>query len=224
MAKLTLGALFVGLAHVFSPAHPTTINTHVNLDRLANTLSMQAQNLDPQVARLSLIAYSKAREQGLDPQQKLTIVDYSKPSTEPRLWVFDVKNEQLLFQDLVAHGKGSGNNVPDSFSDAVSSHKSSLGLFVTEQPYIGHHGYSLKLAGLEKGFNDKAAAREIVVHAASYVNEQFARLHGRLGRSFGCFAVSANVVKPIINTIKDGTLLFAYYPDHNWLSHSSYLT
>ncbi len=239
MAKLTLGAVFLGLAHVFSGAHPTqqtvesqqpvastpnSINSSSNIDTLATTLSTKAQNLDPQVAKLGLIAYSKAHAQGFDPQQVLTIVDYSKPSTETRMWVFDLKTQALLFQNLVAHGKDSGNDVPTSFSDFPSSHKSSLGLFVTEQPYIGHHGYSLRLAGLEKGFNDMAAARDIVVHAANYVSEQFAAVHGQLGRSWGCFAVNPKVATPIINSIKDGTLLFAYYPDHNWLNHSSYLT
>jgi len=237
MAKLTLGAILVGLVHIFSGATPTkdaietqpignlpiTINASKQIDELADSLSTKAQNLNPQVAKLGLIAYSKARAQGLDPQQVLTIVDYSKPSTEPRMWVFDVKTKTLLFQNLVAHGMDSGNNIPTSFSDRPNSHKSSVGLFVTAQPYIGHHGYSLKLDGLEKGFNDMAAAREIVVHAADYVSNKFAAAHGRLGRSWGCFAVSPKVAKPIINTIKDGTLIFAYYPDRNWLEHSDYL-
>jgi hypothetical protein len=236
MAKLTLGAIFLGIAHIFTGTHATqnavqtqtiatsTISASNNIDTLAISLSARAQNLNPQVAKLGLIAYSKAHAQGLDPQQLLTIVDYSKPSTETRMWVFDLKTQQLLFQNLVAHGKGSGDNIPTSFSDAFSSHKSSIGLFVTEKPYIGHHGYSLKLAGLEKGFNDMAAAREIVVHAANYVSEQFAAAHGRLGRSWGCFAVNPKVATPIINTIKNGTLLFAYYPDQDWLSRSRYLS
>lgn len=194
-----------------------------NLDSEAKLLSTRAQNLDAQVIKMGLQAYSKAREQGLDQQQVLTIVDYRLPSTEPRLVVFDLKNNNVLFKELVAHGKMSGGNVPTSFSNTPQSLKSSLGVFLTGNTYLGHHGYSLKLQGLEKGFNDMAAAREIVVHAANYVSEAFAQAHGRLGASWGCFAVRPTVSSSLINTIKDGTLIFAYYPDRNYLSKSSFI-
>jgi hypothetical protein len=194
------------------------------IDSQARILSTIAQNLDPQVAKLSLESYHKARSQGLDDQQILTIVDYSKPSTVPRLWVFDLKTNELLYKTLVAHAKNSGENVPLSFSNEPQSLKSSVGLYLTGQPYQGHHGYSLRLQGLERGFNENAEARNIVVHAADYVSPQFAASHGRLGRSFGCFALSPQITKAVINTIKAGTLIFAYAPDKNWLSHSRYLT
>lgn len=194
-----------------------------NIDAEAQKLSLQAQNLDPQIIKLGLAAYLKARGEGLDPQQILTIVDYHQPSTNARLFVFDLKHDNLLFKELVAHGKNSGENYSTSFSDSPSSLKSSLGVYLTQNTYVGHHGYSLRLAGLEKGFNDMAAARAIVVHAADYVNQAFARAHGRLGKSWGCFAVDPAVAGSLINTIKNGSLLFAYYPDRNYLSNSAFI-
>ncbi len=188
-----------------------------------HALCHEAPGLNPRALQLGLVSYQKARAQGFDKQQILTIVDYSQASTVPRLWVFDLKNNNLLFQELVAHAKNSGENIPTVFSNEPQSLKSSLGLFVTGEPYQGQHGYSLRLNGLEKGFNENAAARNIVMHAANYVSAQFAASHGRLGRSFGCFALNPRVASVVINTIKAGTLLFAYAPDRNWLSHSNYL-
>lgn len=179
--------------------------------------------LDPNVLELALNAYNKLHQQGYDAQQMLTIIDYSKPSTEPRLWVIDLKHLDVLFHELVAHGKNSGLNIPTTFSNLPSSLQSSIGVFLTGNTYLGKHGYSLRLKGLEPGFNEKAAAREIVIHAADYVNAQFARIHGRLGRSWGCPAISPDVAPTIINHIKNGTVVFAYYPDKIWLSHSAYL-
>jgi len=199
-------------------------NSPFDINAEALKLSTEAQNLDPKVIKLGLEAYYKAHNEGLDKQQILTIVNYDQPSTNPRLYVFDLKSNNLLFKELVAHGKNSGGNVPTSFSNSPSSLKSSLGVFLTENTYIGHHGYSLKLAGLEKGFNDMAAAREIVVHAANYVSGAFAQAHGRLGKSWGCFAVNPSIASSLISTIKDGTLIFAYYPDQNYLSRSRFLT
>lgn len=197
---------------------------YFNINSEARLLSYKAQNLNPQVIKLGLQAYLRARAEGLDQQQLLTIVDYSKPSWQRRLWVFDLKDNNILFQELVAHGKNSGRSIPTSFSDDPRSLKSSLGVYLTRGTYTGKHGYSLRLAGLERGYNDMAEAREIVVHAASYVSDSFARVHGRVGCSWGCFAVNPGVSTHLINTIKGGSLVFAYYPDRNWLSHSSFLS
>jgi len=196
----------------------------LDIDAEAKLLSAEAQNLSPEVAKLGLESYNKARAEGLDPQQILTIVDYSQASTTPRLWVFDLKTNTLLYKELVAHAQNSGDNIPTSFSDDPNSHKSSLGLFVTGDTYDGKHGYSLRLNGLEKGFNDNAESREIVVHSAPYVSPEFASSHGRLGRSWGCFALNPTVANAVISTIKAGTLIFAYAPDQNWLSHSRFLS
>ena len=190
---------------------------------LKATILSRAQGLNPHVLELALNAYHKLYQQGYDKQQMLTIIDYSKPSTERRLWVIDLKSLEVPFYELVAHGKNSGDNVPDQFSDKPESLASSIGVYLTGNPYMGKHGYSLHLQGLEAGFNDKAYAREIVLHAASYVSESFAKIHGRLGRSWGCPAVSQAVSTPMINNIKQGTVLVAYYPDKNWLNHSAYI-
>jgi len=170
---------------------------------------------------LALRAYGKLRQAGYDSREMLTIVDYSKPSTERRLWVINLKDLQVPVRALVANGKNNGDN---TFSDRPSSHDSSIGVYLTSNTYFGKHGYSLRINGLEKGFNDRARARDIVMHSAYYVSETFAHIHGRLGRSWGCFALSPAVAPIIINKIKDGTVLFAYYPDPRWLDHSTYLT
>ncbi len=186
-------------------------------------LSLQSRGLDYHVLKLGLDAYAKLHAEGYDRQQILTIIDYSKPSTEPRLWVIDLKNKEVNFDTLVAHGQNSGWNIPTSFSDSPRSLESSIGVYLTGDAFIGKHGEALHLNGLERGYNDLAAARAIEIHAADYVSEEFARMHGRLGRSWGCMAVNPAVATPLINEIKDGTVLLAYYPDHNWLEHSTYL-
>jgi hypothetical protein len=153
----------------------------------------------------------------------LTVIDYSKPSTEPRLWVFDLRSKELVYKELVAHGQGSGANMATKFSNTDESHQTSLGLFVGRETYIGKHGYSLRLDGLDKGINDRARERAIVVHGAPYVSEAFVKANGRLGRSWGCPAVSPAVAKPLIDRVKGGGLVFSYYPDAEWLKTSKYL-
>lgn len=151
----------------------------------------------------------------------LTLIDYSKPSTEERLYVFDMKNKKLLFISHVAHGKNSGDNYATSFSNENNSHKSSLGFYLTEKAYQGSNGYSLVLNGLEKGVNDRAKERAVVMHGADYANPAFISRIGRLGRSFGCPSIPIALTKPIINTIKDGTLLFIYADDADYMAKST---
>ena len=154
----------------------------------------------------------------------LTVIDYSRPSTEKRLWVFDVRTRELLFEELVAHGKGSGDNMATAFSNDAESHQSSLGLFRTDDAYSGKNGYSLRLRGLDAGFNDHAYDRAIVIHGAAYVSDDFARTQGRLGRSWGCPALREGIAREVIDTVKGGTgLVFAYYPDPAWLAASKFL-
>lgn len=180
-------------------------------------------DIDTKVLRLGLIAYQKAKVVGIATKPILTVIDYSKPSTQKRLWVFDLATGKTLFNTWVSHGKNSGYNIANSFSNSFSSLKSSIGVFLTDEPYIGKHGYSLHIRGLERGINDNAYDRAIVIHGAQYVNSDIIRSNGRLGRSWGCPAVSPRLSTSLINRIKNKTLLFAYYPDAGWLRHSRFL-
>jgi len=153
----------------------------------------------------------------------LTVIDYSRPSTEKRLWVFDLKTRALLYEELVAHGKGSGDKIATSFSNDADSHQSSLGLFRTDDAYVGKNGYSLRLHGLDPGFNDRAYDRAIVIHGAAYVSADVARAQGRLGRSWGCPALREGIAHEVIDAVKGHGLVFAYYPDPAWLAASKYL-
>lgn len=190
----------------------------------ANQFRSKATGLSPKALQVGLEAYSKARQKGLDQQQILTIVDFTKPSTARRLWVLDLNNHTVLFNDYVAHGKNSGGNYANVFSDRPGSLESSLGVFLTESTYDGKHGYSLRIKGLDKGFNDRAQSRDIVFHRANYATAKFAQAHGRLGRSWGCFAVSPVIADSLMHTIKNGTIVVAYYPDPSWLSKSQFLS
>jgi hypothetical protein len=183
-----------------------------------------ATTLDARVIRLALGAVVCAREAGTVVNDRLlTVIDYSKPSTEPRLWVLDLARERVLFEERVAHGQGSGDNYATRFSNLDGSHQTSLGLFRTADTYVGTNGYSLRLDGLEPGVNDRARERAIVVHGAPYVSEGNIRALGRLGRSHGCPALRPAVARKLIDTIKDGSLVFAYYPDRQWLNASRFL-
>ena len=159
----------------------------------------------------------------IDEALTLTVIDYSRPSTEPRLWVFDLRTRALLYRELVAHGQGSGDNMATRFSNEPDTHRSSLGLFVTGDTYVGENGYSLRLTGLDEGWNDRARERAIVMHGAPYVSADFVRAHGRIGRSWGCPALREGIAREVIDRVKGGGLLFAYYPDQDWLDSSKYL-
>lgn len=152
----------------------------------------------------------------------ITLIDFTKPSTEERLYVLDVKNRRMALKSHVAHGRNSGENYATSFSNVSGSHKSSLGFYLTGSTYQGRNGYSLLLNGLEKGINDRARERAIVIHAATYANPSVAS-RGRLGRSFGCPALPETVNRTVIDLIKDGSVLYIYANDNNYLSQSTYL-
>lgn len=174
--------------------------------------------LSPQVLTLALDAVAQARSRGISGRDDLlTVIDYSLPSTKPRLWVLDLKQGKVLFHELVAHGRGSGDNYATRFSNVNNSHQTSLGLFLTGGTYEGGNGYSLKLRGLDPGVNDRAEARYIVMHGAPYVSAAHARQHGRLGRSWGCPALSLDSARPVIDTVKGGSFLFSYAGDKTWL-------
>ena len=165
------------------------------------------------VLEAALAAYDDATSRGVVARSELlTVIDYSRPSTEPRLWVLDLEAGRVLFRELVAHGQKSGHNLTERFSNALGSHMTSLGLFLTAAPYMGANGYSLRLHGLQPGVNDKAFERAIVVHGAPYVSRETAAKQGRLGRSHGCPAVRTAIARELIDTIRGGSVLFAYGP------------
>jgi len=191
---------------------------------MVERLIAAAPAANPDVIKLATRAADCARRQGLlDGFHHLAVIDYSLPSTQPRMWVFDVERGRLLFQELVAHGRNTGERVAQHFSNIEGSKMSSLGLFQTAETYYGSNGYSLRLRGLDAGFNDNALSRAIVMHGAPYVSEAIAERLGRLGRSWGCPAVRPEVARTVIDTLKGGALLFAYYPDRKWLSESPML-
>ena len=153
----------------------------------------------------------------------ITIADFSQPSWKKRLYVIDLVKGKLLFNTFVAHGVNSGLDYAKDFSNKPESFKSSPGFYVTSNTYNGNNGYSLKLKGIEKGINDNAEERDIVVHGAAYVHENFIKMKGYIGRSFGCPSVPEKLSKPIINAIKNGTCLFIYSPDKNYIASSRIL-
>ncbi len=142
----------------------------------------------------------------------LTIIDFSSPSVDQRFFIVDLKNKKIIKNTWVAHGMKSGANTAEYFSNRKHSNKSSLGLYITNETYEGKHGYSLRLDGMNKGLNDNARKRAIVVHGADYVSNEFIAKQGRIGRSFGCPAVPMNEVTEIIDLIKNGSCLFIYHP------------
>jgi hypothetical protein len=186
--------------------------------------SARGSSIDSDVVEMAFSAASCAVRSGaVEHPATLTVIDYSKPSTAKRMWVFDARTRELLYDELVAHGQGTGDNLARLFSNQPETHRSSVGLFVTGEAYTGRNGYSLRLDGLDRGFNDNARSRAIVIHGAPYVSDDFASAHGRLGRSWGCPAVGEEVARPLIDRIKGGGLVFAYYPDQEWLTTSKYV-
>lgn len=203
----------------------------VDNDRKSLTVKVSAnhfenQGLQSDAFEAALYAYAKAEEDGLIDNPIYTVVDLRIHSKEKRLWTVDVQTGELLFHEVTTHGRLSDIN-HDGFVDTVSnvyqSQKTSVGLYKTAEVYTGKHGRSLRLDGLEKGFNDNARMRNIVLHGADYAGESFIQKYGKAGRSLGCPAVSNEVSDALITTIKEGSLIFIYAADAQWLSESMYL-
>jgi len=212
LAAATLGALC-------SPAFAASSSQPV----LFNSLAHAAPELNPQALKSALSAMQCAVNNGASQARHLAVIAYSQPSTARRLWIFDLRKKSLVLRDLVAHGQKSGENFATQFSNTEGSHQSSLGLFRTQESYQGAHGYSLRMDGLEPGINDSARDRAIVIHAASYVNPLWSERQGRIGRSQGCPAVRPQVARQVVDKLKDGQFMFAWYPDQRWLQSSAYL-
>ncbi len=173
------------------------------------------------IMELAISGYFNLLDDGLiNHQSPLSIVDFSLPSSTERLWVIDPQNGKLLHHTHVSHGRNSGNLMAEKFSNIDSSFMSSIGFYVTGETYQGKHGYSLRLDGVEKGFNDRARERAIVIHGAEYVHKDFVKATGRLGRSLGCPALPMDLHKEIIDTIKEKSCLFIYGKDQTYLEKS----
>lgn len=191
-----------------------------NQSSLYDSLDLHSKGLSRETFELAIAGYNKLLTAGKITNNKLSIADFSQPSTKKRLYIIDLKEKKLLFNTLVAHGKNSGELMATNFSNAAESNQSSLGFYVTAEKYQGKHGLSMKLDGMEKT-NSNARDRAIVMHAADYVSESFANARGYIGRSWGCPAVSPEVNEPIINAIGNGSCLFLYSPQAGYLSQTT---
>jgi hypothetical protein len=192
---------------------------------LFSQLHLSEFGLSNEVFRLAMKGFHE-----LDLKRKLqnstiiTIIDFSQSSTKKRMYVIDILKKVLLYNTYVAHGRNTGEEYARHFSNEFETHKSSLGFYITENPSVGSKvGPSLIIKGVEKGFNDNALQRAIIMHGADYASEEFIHKYGRLGRSFGCPAIPTELIKPVSETIKGGTCMFIYYPDKNYLYKSSLL-
>jgi hypothetical protein len=212
----------VALCFAALPAHAGS-GVGEAVEHLAETIHAQAPNIGTLAIVTAVRAYWQVDRQHLTDKPLVTIVDYSVPSDKRRLAVIDVQTGKVLFYTYVAHGKGSGLRYATHFSNEPGTDASSLGVFLTGDTYEGKHGYSLRLDGLDPRFNGAAHRRDIVIHGAWYVSKAFAEDHGRLGRSWGCFALSPKVESAIVRLIRGGTVLVGYYPDPAWLHSSAFL-
>ena len=213
-----------------SNSHPLSFEENNPTER-KNMMKTSCDNLEQNglkrdVCTKAINAFYVALDKGETKSPVYTVIDMTMHSKEKRLWTFNLSTGELLFTLRTAHGRNSDVNhdgLLDTVSNVPSSKQSSVGLYKTAEEYIGTHGRSLKLDGLEKGFNDNARERAIVIHGASYVTDPYIEQHGKSGRSWGCPAVSTEYSDRLLNVIGDGRLVFVYYPDAGWLSESSYL-
>ena len=202
----------------FIPTIPSAVSVY-------DSLKLNLSGLNRKAFELAQQGFEKLKDQGvISNDHIISIADFSLPSTEKRLYVVDLKNYKVLYKTYVAHGRNSGTVMANSFSNRTSSFMSSLGFYKTLDTYNGKHGYSLRLQGLERGVNDNAYERAIVMHGADYVNPAYIPKLGYIGRSLGCPAVMSKEAKPIINTIKNGTCLFIYHPTATYQNQSPILS
>lgn len=190
------------------------VNTCYQYDMSCQVASLQraVPSISSDAAKQLVAAYLKERQSGVIKSPVVTLVNFAMPSSKKRLWVINMDNDNVIYRTYVAHGKGSGFIKAVRFSNRINSHESSLGIYRTLNTYVGHHGYSLRIQGLQKGVNDNAYRRDVVIHPARYVSRAVLKKYGRMGRTWGCFGLPPKQAKPIENTIKGGTLLYAYYP------------
>lgn len=214
IVSLVLGGLALVSSMVSTPAMAGS--TGVSGGEFQHLVS---EGVNPQALRVALKGYSWAESQGRVHKHILSLVDFTQPSTAKRLWVINLDNGSIIYNGLVAHGKNSGDLYATRFSDQPGSQESSLGAMVTGSTYDGKHGMELKIYGLENGLNNTVASRAVIFHSATYATESFAKSHGYLGRSWGCFAIDPQHSNYVFNQIKGGSFIFAYAPQENHDSH-----
>ena len=210
-------------AHLSNNTLPETAKEDLitRANTLYETMQLHEAGLSKQTFDYAIKGFDQLLQSGKFVNEHIiSIVDLSMPSTKKRLFIIDLNEAKVLFNTYVAHGVNSGKVMASNFSNALQSYKSSLGFYQTLGTYMGGHGYSLRLEGLEKGINDNANRRDIVIHGAPYVNESLIRSQGYIGRSWGCPALPENLNKPIINTIKNGTCLFIYGNNKSYVKRS----
>ena len=196
----------------------------LNIKELYNELNAAQYDLSFTAFRYAYIGYQTMKKQHrLNNKELFSIIDFTKDCNSKRFYTIDLEKMKIVYYTYVAHGKKSGERIATSFSDAVESNKSSIGFYITGNTYNGGNGYSLMLHGDEKGYNSNLAKRSVVVHAADYANEDYIAHNGRMGRSLGCPALPENIYKQVIETIKEKTMIFAYYNDAKYLKTSKYL-
>jgi len=210
----------LSLGPIIEESNPTKELISENPHTLYNQIAEKSNALpDEKVFELALEGWKKLNSELKS--KVITIIDFSLPSTEKRMWIIDPEKQLILLHSVVSHGRNSGNLIAKKFSNLPESFQSSLGFYKTAETYQGKHGYSLRLDGLEKGFNDQARNRAIVIHGADYAREEFAKSVGRLGRSLGCPALPSELSTKAINLIKGGSLLFIYGQDETYLKSSA---
>lgn len=213
--------LLLGSASSFSKLDNNTKSFISQECSLYDELNLSQFGLSEEIFAKALTGWTSLfKKQHIEKPNLLSIADLSQSSNSKRLYVIDMEKRKILFNTYVAHGRNSGEEFALSFSNKPNSYKSSLGFYLTENTYEGAHGLSMKLKGVEKGINDIAEQRGIVVHGAPYVSESFINQFGRLGRSQGCPAVPEELCKPIVNSIKGGSCFFMFYPDSNYFNMS----
>jgi len=208
----------------FTVSNSIKKETRFSAEKLYDSLGLENYGLSKKAWQYAVKGYKKLLAKGrIGNTGVITICDFSLSSRQKRLFIIDLKNGELLLNTYVAHGRRSGMEYARSFSNKTNSHQSSLGFYITRNQYYGENGLSLRLDGIEKGFNDKALRRNIVIHGSGYANDDFLNTNSFLGRSYGCPAVPEGEIETIVNTIKEGSCFFIYYPAKKYISSSKIL-
>jgi len=207
-----------------TPTAPKNIETATALtetETVYNSIKMHSATMPAmECFSVALKGFNRLKQEGKIKKDLLTVIDFSQSSNTKRLWIIDMSTQTVLYNTLVAHGRNSGDEYANDFSNANSSNQSSLGFYVTGEIYAGKHGQSLRLDGLENGINSNARSRGVVMHAADYVSDTFIKMHNRLGRSQGCPALPAELTKEVVNLLKDKSCLFIYHPTKSYTTSS----